>query len=592
MIFAVGTFSTRMLSLLFLAFAFVLAIFSLFYADWYQKNVTGYSNRCNPGEPGCPSDSGSGSDSGSSGGGSSEPSNQVIQQSNSAVSEAETILGATSEILEYINIPPPLGETPVASSGGGTSSTTGTIPVISPVLTPPSSCSSNRRSSSCLSELNAIQAQISNAVITVSGFYGQAVINEKEYYGNRQLAGNRRLIGESLIALRRAAYLVDQQVVYTNTQITERNERIAKIVVEQRDLIDDNLVFVDDYIDRYGSNIPPATFGSVISECSTNTELILLNRINIGKSGFNQNGLCTQEILRAKPFISGGGSGAAPPIVPPGIIVFNQGPGSPSHSSGNFNGLAFYFEPQLEENGTVEGFVAALSPAGNFILGFLSSSSFSGLGQKISDFVERVTLGLHDDNLVGVAASAGAYDASLGRREIPWFLWAALVFVVVPFLVFGKYLAPAHQRLIFDGRRAIFKNDFLKASVIYEEMVRRHKELNKEDCDDVRQEILEYFIVLRSALRAANIKFEISLGANKFPSIFFEYGKFAKSYTNFQRVEKLLHDSLSDLKNNKRRAVLRAPTIANLYSQLENQDKERLASLYEHFIYSLRDVKR
>jgi len=59
----------------------------------------------------------------------------------------------------------------------------------------------------------------------------------------------------------------------------------------------------------------------------------------------------------------------------------------------------------------------------------------------------------------------------------------------------------------------------------------------------------------------------------------------------YKSVEKMLQDSLRDLEKFPGQMIQRAHLIAKMYSQLNRSDREKLASLYERFVYGLRNAK-
>ncbi len=585
-------------SFVFLVFAFVLAVFSLFYADWYHKNVTGFVTDEGDGAPPPPpppkgggaEDIGSSGSNGGSGGGDNSLS---IAASATSISHANTVNDLTTDVL--VNLPSyvvPSGATSSVSSVQSTPSTPSVSSEPSTIGTPttvphPTSCSGSILA--CQTELTVTQVAVSSAIKTVTDLYQSVLADGKKFPSNQDIKKSITQIGSNLALLFNIDNLISQQLSYTANQITARNIRVAQGIVEHEGVIQENKDFVEEYLVKYEAYTAPAPtqdpFTEItISECDIPADLLAFDIVNdIGNFGVGNGDVCEQNIPKPKPMINLPASGQSqhfPTINVPGVISL------PVTSSGvePFQGVVFSLEPLPGET-HVEAFAVALSPTGQFIVGFFSSPSVGNLADEITDFVQKVVLGLHDEVLETKTASAEVLATDLGRNT-PWTLWIVLVVAVIPFIFFGNYLLPTHERLILEGKRAIFKGDFGKAIAQYKELIVRYHDLCEYKGSDVRQEILEYFILLRASLTARNVKFSTAVGESKFSNIVLV----KNSLTEFQRVELVLHDALHDLKSDRKKAVLRAPAIAGMYSRLERREKEKLAPLYERFVYSIRKV--
>ena len=616
----------RMWSLVFLTVAFVLAIFSLFYADWYRENVTGFvvdltsceeicslystyeacfdsnygdncsecfdsaTGACMYSPPSPPVNVGEGTQSG---GQTTVVPTYVFAES---YKDAYTVKSATDYVLdiarEYVNVKDYSHFTSSTTSDMVSSGSSFVQPVVN-------FCGKTPRSKNCLYQLTAINNFITSAIdVSIKNY--RSVLAYEGTFSSFQISGYADSIRENTVLMEDVLNNLKLQLVETTELIREREERIIEKSVEKSEDIQESKKNLEGYVSKYEDRVPvlskPVKPGVVAVEqdCVSSVEAILLGDVDTGTLGVNkaQGNLC--QISVPKPKLVPGGGGFSTTIVsqggPPAAINL---PPQASPSSGGGNSMAFYVQ-NLGEGAAYgaprEAFAAALSPEGSFIIGFFSASSNFQLEREIDSFIRRVTLGLYGDFLTGGTISAGIYDELL-KREVPWVLWAALIAIGLPFLFFGKYLLPTHSLLISDGRRAVATGDFAKAVGLYKEIVSRYRELRNENGEDIRQDVLEYFIILRSALRARNVKFDINVGVNKFPNIFLKSKDLNKFYTDAQRVEKILHDSLHDLRSGRKRVASLAPMIAEMYSRLDSRDKERLAPLYERFVYSLRNSR-
>ncbi|MEK6847144.1 MAG: hypothetical protein AABY16_03185 [Nanoarchaeota archaeon] len=590
-------FSVKIWPLVFLAFAFVLAIFSLFYADWYQKSVTGFViTYCGPDPDDCPQ--------GTSGGGTSsaitsEPPSQVLVASSESSSYVTLATNYIVGLAEENLIVKDYSKVSVSSSGTfGQESSFDTPTAVSTEPNFVNPCDSNPNSVACFNQLNTIKSFIQSTLTVALQEYNEVLAYE-DRFSSIKISADAEAIRANTILIEDILANLNLQLVKTSEQISERQQRIAQNIVDNENYVEDSTDKLESYVSKYESvtpksDLPTESVGGevVVSDCVSSVDAILLGSVDTGNVGFDtkDGGICEIKVPEAKPVPGSGASTTT--IVNPGGPPESINPPAVS-SSGGGNSFAFYVlhDKDGAPGAPREAFAAALSPAGNFVLAFLSASSNYELEKKIRDFVQKVTLGLHEGILTGATVSAGISEEPL-RKNVPWLLWLALIAVAVPFIFFSSYLLPTHERLILDGRRAIARRDFARAADLYKEIASRYIELRDENGEDMRQEILEYFILLRSALRAMNVKFDINVGANKFPNIIFIGNSFNKVYTDAQRVEKLLHDSLHDLRIDRKSAALRAPAISEMYSRLGRRDKEKLAPLYERFIYGFRDVRK
>ncbi len=577
-------------SFVFLFFAFTLTVFSLFYADWYHRNVTGFVTE-NDEVPPPPIDkstedmaSGGGS-SGGSGGSSAEPSLVISAVITSEIA-VTNVKDLTDKVL--VNLPQYI----VSFGGNGAGMSTEEIPSISgngPITTTTSSptnlCSGGLLN--CQTELIGANIMVSNAIKNVTDLYEKVLMSSKKFPRNKEIEKNRAQIVKNLELLFNLNKLILRQLNHTVAQITARNVRVAQNMVAHEEAVQENKELVEKYIDKYSAYIPPApsvdpiTSEITITECDIPADLLAFDIVeDIDNLGLVNGDVCEQSIPKPKPFINLPTSGPiSSPQMPtiPGIVL-----GVGVSNTGYLQTIVFSFEPVLGEVNH-EAFAAALNPTGQFILGFFSSPSVGNLADEINTFVQKVVLGLHDEVLETKTASAEILAADFGRNT-PWMLWIVLAVVTVPFIFFGNYLLPTHERLIFEGRRAIFKGDFGKAVAQYNELTMRYDDLCEDNGEDVRQEVLNYFILLKGSLNMRNVKFSTTTGENKFSNIVLA----RNSLTDFQRVENVLYDALHDLKKDRKKSILRAPAIAEMYSQLEQREKEKLAPLYEKFVYGMR----
>ncbi len=599
MVFDRGGFvGDKMISLLFLAFALLLTISSLFYADWYQKNVTGFTAyECNPDEgeecyvpP---------TEDSSSSSGSSSPSAQELDDASKA---GDTSASLTKEVLDMVSKYVPESSitsltdsgTTASSTGSGTDAPTtgsGTTASSTGSGTTTNTCASFISSVECRNTLQDTQMFILSSISETFAKYIEVIKLDKKYPYNFQIEKNKKVIEDSLTVMQSTLNVVDLYLSKTTVQIQDRQWDIAQSTIDYANSVANNVVYLDDYINKYGSKTPALPAGSVLGEtdCLLAVDLVLFrDRVDFGDIGVNDNGeKCYMDI--SKPVLAPAVSQSSS-LTGSGLI---SSVNSFSHSSGG-GGASFFIENQGQvEGGTgqVEAFTAAFSPNGNIFLGFFSASNTFDLNKKINDFVGRVVSGLGGESLSGRSASAGV-SSEISERSVPWFLWAALVSLIIPFLFFNKFMLPFHERLAREGRIALQRGDFASAVGKYKQMVDRYRVSLEEHDDNVKQEILSYFILLKAGLRAANIYYDIDVSKDKLPYIVFSHGNNPEFVvSDYQRVEKMLQDSLRDLEKFPGQMIQRAHLIAKMYSQLNRSDREKLASLYERFVYGLRNAK-
>lgn len=623
-------FSGRMVSLISLAFAFVIAIFALFYADWYSShNITGFASEnlncedlcdqypdyrscalrelrtdcqqcfdintglCNirairtpPSEPNV-----------------AQPTQEVIIDSYENVQyvsySTDYALDLAKDYLVVKDYSHAVASGIDEDSEPSQSSGSSNAPVEPSIFVNP--CLTESTSLTCRSQLTKIKSFLTNSINDALVKYDSALSYEKEYSSNSQLGNDRQVIEDNIVIMQDILMNVDIQLTKTTEQIQDRQDRIAEDILLDEKYIEDSKKNLDEYIDKYEDKIPespdvsvivdaPSTGGGSLSEdCTTPIDSVILDDVITGEVGVSKKTgkACNLDLPYVKPVP---GNGVSSTIISSGgpPVAINPGP----QMSGGGNSIAFYLRNDdiLTPGETRESFVAALSPSGNFILGFFSAENNYDLEKKMDAFVQRVVLGIGGQSLEGTSSQSEFYDSST-RKTIPWVLWIFLFALLIQYLFFGYYTLPAHERLIYFGKKSLVKKDFINSVRYYNELLNSFDTLSHDLKNEARQEILAYFILIKSALKDYGIKFDIDFSKSRLPYFAFHDGSIKGiSFSDHLRVEKLLHDSLRDMHKYPKQIAKRAPLIAKMYSGLDDKSREKLAPLYERFIYQLRDI--
>jgi hypothetical protein len=146
-----------------------------------------------------------------------------------------------------------------------------------------------------------------------------------------------------------------------------------------------------------------------------------------------------------------------------------------------------------------------------------------------------------------------------------------------------SYFSPS-RFLVRKGIRALKRQDFPTAVSAYREMTGA---FSFEPGSFETQTVLGYVALLRVAVRNERAPIVISFSSNQFPSVALRVGK---ESTHVHRVEQMIHDTLTALENGERdEAKARMEVIIQAYTSLPAQEKERLAPLYESFVYRLNE---
>ena len=81
----------------------------------------------------------------------------------------------------------------------------------------------------------------------------------------------------------------------------------------------------------------------------------------------------------------------------------------------------------------------------------------------------------------------------------------------------------------------------------------------------------------------------MSGGLRNIPNIKRDYSGNFESHDS--RVENMIRDALRESKDSPKLAIARMPIIADMYKNLDNKSRERLAPVYESLVYRIRDIK-
>ena len=261
--------------------------------------------------------------------------------------------------------------------------------------------------------------------------------------------------------------------------------------------------------------------------------------------------------------------------------VINVDPELPTRS--NVNGpISIHFQNSLDSSRRNYVATVVYKLNGHLTLNFLSSPDYDDLEEKISLFIENLLYGEVGGSYITGMSSQQAEEIVNGTDSIPWVLWIILFVMLVSFLLFGDFLSPYHERLIYFGRKALNKKDYAGAIENYNKLATIYpNDLN------VKQDILNYLRLLKE-----------KIGHDKINLVFYDKDSLPKIksnhsmniFSNYSRVEKMIHHALIDVKKSPKLARSRMPVIVEEYKRLILKDKERLAPHYESLVYKLKNL--
>src|SRR3989344_1808454 len=220
-----------------------------------------------------------------------------------------------------------------------------------------------------------------------------------------------------------------------------------------------------------------------------------------------------------------------------------------------------------------------ISPTFNF----LTSNSYSKLEDQIYLLAnELITFSLIEEkefgmNSFGSLSEQQKEEIIKQSKPIPWVLWIVLFFMVVGFFIFCRISLPHYKKLIYSGKRALGRKDYNLAIQNYNEIVK-----NYPNDFHSKQEVLDYLIMLKRKIGKIDLDFQ---DKDSFPRI--KKDMVFGAFSDFSKVSKLISHALHDLIKSPKLVKARMNLIAEEYSKLNSRDKARLATNYESLVYSL-----
>ncbi|MGV8142782.1 MAG: hypothetical protein ACP5NS_04070 [Candidatus Pacearchaeota archaeon] len=537
---------------------------------------------------------------GSSGSSQSSSSNAEPTPTKTESATSSSIASQTSSATEYAQN---VAENIFSSSGttsGSTSSSTSSSSgsVASPTFV----------SSTCLSSSNQLECTKDELILA------DKKITSVENLINEKLANSNELLSK---------YSTDSQIKLDNLNIIESLKVVGEIhsqINSQLSLVTDiafmnakkeaqEQIFLEaqksellNYYDNLEAKIPvneypsypkndfisggPLLVDSLGNDCVVPLQNILFKNVKGGIYGITPKGKeCLGKPSTVTPYVpSPGGNGNSNGGPPVGIT---PGPGQNSHSSGP-DVAVFLIGESLDSSKGREA-VTIAHAKGVISIGFLLAPTQADLEKKITDFTTKLFFGSRDspsDSLDMV--SSPVLDSSVYSRSPPFFLWAILVFLLVPFIFLGNLILLDESRMIFQGQKYLIKKDFESAVKTYASLVSLYESLNDEEATKLEQKIKQYKSLLVNALDASSVKYKL-VSSLSFPQIMLLSGvELSGSISNRARVEKLIDDAILEVYNNRSFAIKRLDIITNLYNQLDSISKKNLASKYETLTYLLR----
>ncbi|MEK6894279.1 MAG: hypothetical protein AABX10_02350 [Nanoarchaeota archaeon] len=244
--------------------------------------------------------------------------------------------------------------------------------------------------------------------------------------------------------------------------------------------------------------------------------------------------------------------------------------------------ISIHFQNPSSENSRNYVAAIAFSLNGHLTLGFVSDPTFSGMDEKLREFILNLLYGEGVGSYITGMSLQQAEEIVNQSVSVPWVLWIILFVMVISFVLFGNILSPYNERLISSGKKALNRKDYALAVHNYNTLA-----ISYSDDSNVKQDALEYLKQIRE--RVGKGKIDLEFYGKNLPKI--KAGNFTGIFTNSQRVQKMIEHALSDIKKSPKLAKSRLHIISEEYKRLSPKDKEHLASQYESLVYRLRNIK-
>ena len=234
-----------------------------------------------------------------------------------------------------------------------------------------------------------------------------------------------------------------------------------------------------------------------------------------------------------------------------------------------------------------EGYhAAALFKDNNGLLNirFFNSPNYYDVEQKISEFMNNLLFkGKDVDGLY--LSGMSVQDAELIVKEhkfFPWALWIIFSVMVVSFVLFGRLLIPNHITKISKGKIALDKGNYPVALEIYNKLIRDYS-----PDGPARQDILDYFVLLKRKINNSELKFDQFTDSKSI----LKPVNFESPSNELERVKQMIYHALDEIKSSPKVAFARMPIIAEATKNLDSKDRRKIAPLYESLVYQLRDLR-
>lgn len=174
--------------------------------------------------------------------------------------------------------------------------------------------------------------------------------------------------------------------------------------------------------------------------------------------------------------------------------------------------------------------------------------------------------------------------------KFPFFFWVLLLFNV--FTLFYLNMAGSYSisKMIDKGQRFLKNKDFRKAIEQYNAVLKYYPSLREDTKDSIKESALNYYSALKKELVNAGIAVYKPLYPAELPELIYNDKKIGLMNIGHDshRVEKLISDSLDDLKNGKKdEALLRKEIIDKMYFGLGSSEKKIIEKIYEDYLEKL-----
>ncbi len=517
-----------------------------------------------------------------------DPPKNIILQSQAHATVSESTASYSEQISKDFIKPTDSG-TSTSSSGtsstGSSSSSTSSYSGSTQTTTTTTSkdiCPSQMSIEDCYKELDRINNLINSAYYSTKDHYDSILPVLNKYSSSSELDNNFQRIKSSLdkIQLIRQELLQKASIVKNELIIDAKETAQKKLNFINQQNSNNQRISV--YYQTHKSDIPQLNAKPTLSQ-STNC-LVPIQGLIFAKA-ISSTGITSLGESCSLP---------SPPLMPLPPLTNPASQSLPSNTplSDRISSTAFYVG-EVDEWGNSEVHEAiafAKNDKGVLNIGFLLAPSHSALEQKITQFTRNLLFGqssIYADSLTGAYSPSNIEPYSNYSRPVPWFLWLALIFLALPFILLSSFILFDQSYLISKGNKYILRGEFASAVKVYDYLVSIYDSLDSKESEPLKQKIIQYKIALIRALDDSSVNYRI-IESSDFPKI--ELSSKALSFMSHEsRVEKLINDTMKEIPKNKNLALKRMEIITSSYNNLDSVSKKRLAPKYESLVYSLRN---